>query len=295
MKKSILLAGLFLMAASCSSDESVNTVDGAESFAPVTVSVEGFSIAQGDIPVTRAATALADYSAIKFVTLAFYRSDGSEAYKHTQVKIDGTTYTTFGEFSCNLPLGSYTMVVLCNEGDNAITLSSPTSATYGEQKVMDTFAATQEVNITSNNAVSLTATLNRIITAIAVRSTDNRPNDVTQIRITYSGGDKSFNPSTGFAVNNNGFVCVLGFGSAGGSPTNIGSYLFLASDEQNVDVVVEMLNDDGDVLYRRSAENVPLKRNRVTSLTGTLFSNTGVSSSSFQVNKDWDTGYNMNF
>ena len=66
MKKSILLAGLFLMAASCSSDESVNTVDGAESFAPVTVSVEGFSIAQGDIPVTRAATALADYSAIKF-------------------------------------------------------------------------------------------------------------------------------------------------------------------------------------------------------------------------------------
>jgi len=294
MKKSILLAGLFLMAASCSSDESVNNLESADDFAPVTVRVDGFSVEQSDIPLTRA-TALNDFEFADVVTLAFYRSDGSEAYKHTQVRNDTNTFTTFGEFSCNLPLGSYTMVVLCNAGNNAITLSSPTSATYGEQKVMDTFAATQEVNITSNNAVSLTATLNRIITAIAVRSTDNRPNDVTQIRITYSGGDKSFNPSTGFAVNNNGFVCVLGFGSAGGSPTNIGSYLFLASDEQNVDVVVEMLNDDGDVLYRRSAENVPLKRNRVTSLTGTLFSNTGVSSSSFQVNKDWDPGYNMNF
>ena len=294
MKKSILLAGLFLMAASCSSDESVNTVDGAESFAPVTVSVEGFSVEQGDIPLTRATTALKDYEFAKFVTLAFYRSDGSEAYKHTQVKNDTNTFTTFGEFSCNLPLGSYTMVVLCNAGNNAITLSSPTSATYGENKVMETFATTQTVNITSNNAVNLSATLNRIISVVAVRSTDNRPNDVTQIRITYSGGDKSFNPTTGLAANNDGFECVLGFSKPAGSQTNIGSYLFLATDEQNVDVLVEMLNSNGDVLYSRSAQNVPLKRNRITTLTGTLFNNTSVSSS-FQVNEDWDTGYNMNF
>lgn len=282
------------MAASCSSDESVNTVDGAESFAPVTVSVEGFSVEQGDIPLTRATTALKDYEFAKFVTLAFYRSDGSEAYKHTQVKNDTNTFTTFGEFSCNLPLGSYTMVVLCNAGNNAITLSSPTSATYGENKVMETFATTQTVNITSNNAVNLSATLNRIISVVAVRSTDNRPNDVTQIRITYSGGDKSFNPTTGLAANNDGFECVLGFSKPAGSQTNIGSYLFLATDEQNVDVLVEMLNSNGDVLYSRSAQNVPLKRNRITTLTGTLFNNTSVSSS-FQVNEDWDTGYNMNF
>lgn len=283
------------MAASCSSDESVNTVENAEHFAPVTVSVEGFSVEQGDIPVTRATTPLASYSYAKFVTLAFYNSDGNEVYKHTQVKENDNTYTTFGEFSCNLPMGSYSMVVLCNAGNNAISLNSPTSATYGENNVMDTFAATKEVNITSNNAVSLTATLDRIVSAIAVRSTDNRPNDVTQIRITYSGGDKSFNPSTGFAVNNDGFICVLGFSGSGGNKTNIGSYLFLASDEQEVNVLVEMLNANGDVLYSRSAENVPLKKNRVTSLTGTLFSNTGVTSGSFLVNGDWNTEYDMSF
>ncbi len=293
MKNSILFAGLFLMAASCSSDESVNTVENAEYFAPVTVSVDGFSVEQGDIPVTRA-TALASYNSVKFVTLAFYRSDGSEAYKHTQVRDNTDTFTTFGEFSCNLPLGSYTMVVLCNAGNNTITLSSPTSATYGENKVMDTFAATQAVNITSNNAVHLSATLNRIISAIAVVSSDDRPNDVTQIRITYSGGDKSFNPTTGLAANNDGFECVLGFSKPAGSPTNIVSYLFLATDEQNVDVLVEMLNSNGDVLYSRSAQNVPLKRNRITTLTGTLFSNTGVTSS-FQVNGNWLTEHSVNF
>jgi len=292
MKKSILLAGLFLMAASCSSDESVNTVDGADDFAPVTVRVDGFSVEQSDIPLTRA-TALNEFKFADVVTLAFYRSDGSEAYKHTQVKNDTNTFTTFGEFSCNLPLGSYTMVVLCNAGNNAITLSSPTSATYGENKVMDTFAATQAVNITSNNAVELSATLDRIVSAVAVKSNDNRPEEVTQMRLTYSGGDKSFNPTTGLAANNNGFQCVLNFGDSTGK-TNLGGSLFLATDEQNVDILVEMLNSNGDVLYSRSAQNVPLKRNRVTSLTGTLFSNTGVSSS-FQVNAEWITGISVNF
>ena len=292
MKKSILLAGMFLMAASCSSDESVNTVDGADDFAPVTVRVDGFSVEQSDIPLTRA-TALNEFKFADVVTLAFYRSDGSEAYKHTQVKNDTNTFTTFGEFSCNLPLGSYTMVVLCNAGNNAITLSSPTSATYGENKVMDTFAATQAVNITSNNAVELSATLDRIVSAVAVKSNDNRPEEVTQMRLTYSGGDKSFNPTTGLAANNNGFQCVLNFGDSTGK-TNLGGSLFLATDEQNVDILVEMLNSNGDVLYSRSAQNVPLKRNRVTSLTGTLFSNTGVSSS-FQVNAEWITGISVNF
>lgn len=280
------------MAASCSSDESVNNLESADDFAPVTVRVDGFSVEQSDIPLTRA-TALNEFKFADVVTLAFYRSDGSEAYKHTQVKNDTNTFTTFGEFSCNLPLGSYTMVVLCNAGNNAITLSSPTSATYGENKVMDTFAATQAVNITSNNAVELSATLNRIISAIAVISSDVRPNDVTHIRITYSGGDKSFDPTTGLAANNNGFQCVLNFGDSTGK-TNLGGSLFLATDEQNVDILVEMLNSNGDVLYSRSAQNVPLKRNRVTSLTGTLFSNTGVSSS-FQVNAEWITGISVNF
>ena len=281
------------MAASCSNDESVNTVESADYYAPVTVKVDGFSVEQGDIPVTRA-TALESYGSVKFVTLAFYKSDGTEAYKHTQVRDNEDTFTTFGEFSCNLPMGSYNMVVLCNEGSNAITLSSPTSATYGDNIVMDTFAATQAVNITSNNAVNLSATLNRIVSAVVVKSSDNRPNDVTRMRITCSGGDKSFNPNTGLAIEDNGFVRVLNFSSSAGSPTNIGIYLFLATDEQEVDVTVEMLNANGDVLFSRSAENVPLKRNRITSLTGTLFSNTGVMSS-FQVNGSWLTEQSVNF
>lgn len=281
------------MAASCSSDESVNNLESADDFAPVTVRVDGFSVEQSDIPLTRA-TALSTYNSVKFVTLAFYKSDGSEAYKHTQVRDNTDTYTTFGEFSCNLPIGSYTMVVLCNDGNNEITLSSPTSATYGSNIVMDTFVDTQEVNIANNNAVSLNVILDRIVSAVAVRSTDNRPNDVKKMRITYSGGDRSFDPSTGLAATNNGFNCVLNFNGSGGTTTNLGGSLFLATDEQNIDILVEMLNENNEVLYSRSAQNVPLKRNRVTSLTGTLFSNTGVSSS-FQVNAEWISGISVNF
>ena len=55
-----------------------------------------------------------------------------------------------------------------------------------------------------------------------------------------------------------------------------------------------MLNENNEVLYSRSAQNVPLKRNRITTLTGTLFNNTGVTSS-FQVNEEWLTGHSVNF
>ena len=58
----------FLFAA-CSKD-SVNN-ESEQVFAPVTVRVDGFSIAQGEFPTTRG-TAIADYSSVKAITLAFY-------------------------------------------------------------------------------------------------------------------------------------------------------------------------------------------------------------------------------
>lgn len=54
---------------------------------------------------------MADYDGVKAITLAFFNGT-TEVYKTTQFRADNTTYTTFGEFDCTLPMGSYTMVVL---------------------------------------------------------------------------------------------------------------------------------------------------------------------------------------
>lgn len=298
MKKLFLMAGFVLLTASCSNDESLDSSvnsSNEQAQAQVTVRVDGFSISQGDIPATRAED-VSTYTNVKFLTLAFYKSDGTEVFKHTQERGNLEDGETFGEFSTSLMYGSYTMVVLANAGNNAITFTSLTSATYGDANPMDTWAYTQEVNITDNTAVELSAILERIVAALAVRSTDNRPAEVTHTRITYAAGGKSFNPTSGLAISNTGFSLSMAYqASSIGTTTYVGGFLFLTNDEQMMDVTIETLDAEGAVLFSKTVKNVPLERNRQTTLTGAIYSGTGISASGFQVNTDLVIAHNINF
>ena len=293
----LMMAALCLMTLSCSNEEQdVQKQTSENVLVPVTVHVDGFSVSQEDFPATRATTDVGEYNGVKALTLAFYKSDGTEVFKHTQLRDDNTTFTTFGDFTCYLPRENYTMVVIANGGDNAVTLTNKTSATYGENRVMDTFAASKAVNITSTNVVNVTATLNRIVSAVAVQSTDNRPVGVTSIRLTYSKGGKSFNPTTGLATSNTGFVNLMGLSGNPGSTTYLGGYLFLATDEQEMNVTIETLDADGAVLFSKTVNNVPLKRNQVTKLTGAIYTlDARVTASSFLISDGWLTENNVSF
>ena len=298
-------AAFMLLAASCSNDESLDSsvnLSSEQGLAPVTVSVSGFAVEQGDFPgtgepqgtraVTRAQS-VSDYANVKFLTLAFYKSDGTEVFKQTQNRDDDATFDTFGEFSTSLPMGSYTMVVVANGGSNVPTLTSATSATYGENVVGETFVKSQEVNITSTEAVNLNATLDRIVTCIAVNSTDGRTEEAKKLRITTTAGSRSFNPTTGLATVNSGITAMITLPEAVGTVTKSASLLFLAADEQTADVTIETLDADENVLFSKTVENVPLKRNRWTILTGAMYQTTAAGT--FSVNTDWLTNENMNF
>ena len=293
MKKILSIAGMLLLFAACS-NESVNEVIN-DALVPVKVHVSGFSVSQEELPTTRAAQNVADYTGVKAVTLAFYNGS-TEVLKATQLKEDASTYTTFGDFDCTLPMGSYTMVVIARghtEGD-VFTLTSPTEAAYTGDHSRETFAATQAVNITNTSAVELSATLDRIIAKLQVLSTDGKTANATNVRMTFAAGGKSFNPTTGLATANTGFANTVPISAAVGSPSNSTSYVFLASDEQDIDVTIDALDADGAVLFSKTVENVPFKRNRLTKLTGAMYTNDAVSTT-FQVETAWLTDYNMNF
>ena len=294
----MMAAMVLVLSASCTSEqfeEVSNPEVSVAEMAPVTVSVNGFSLSQESFARTRA-TSVSDYSSIKALTLAFYKSDtGEEVYKHTQQRDVPTTYTTFGEFSTSLSIGSYKMVVVANGGSNTVTLTSPTSATYGEGRVRDTFAATQSVNITNSSANNLSATLDRVVSALGVAPTDERPESVTQMRLTYSAGGKSFSPTSGLATSNSGFVDVIQLSGYETEVTYFGSYLFLSADNQTMNVTIETLDADNNVLFTKTINDVPFLRNRVTKLTGAIYSTASVSASSFLVNTDWMTANEINF
>ena len=302
MFKNMFFAAFVLLAATSCSNESVNgaenAVESQQVLAPVTVTVSGFAVSQEEFSggTTRAAQDAAEYSGVKSLTLAFYRG-ATETYKVTQTKDALDADDTFGEFSLSLPMGSYMMVVIghgINTGEPAITLTNPTSATFGDKPVRETFVTTQTVNISNTDAVDISATLNRVVSKLKVVSSDTRTNPAYSVRMTFAAGGKSFNPTTGLATVNTGFSNAIDISYAVGSASQSNSYLFLATDEQTMDVTIETLDEDGNAVFSKLVEDVPFKRNRVTKLTGAMYTNNSVSGG-FQVETDWLDEYDDTF
>lgn len=299
MKKIFLWASLCLFAVSCSNEtiESDNGVTNAEKvLAPVTVRVNGFSVTQEEMAsggTTRAAQTAASYTGVGAIDLAFY-SGGTEVYKHTQLRDDNTTFTTFGEFSCNLPIGTYTMVAIARgyfDGD-VLTMTSPTAAGYTSERPRETFCASQSVTVTAAGA-DASVTMNRIITQLNIISTDQISSGVAKIRTTYGGGSKSFDPTSGLATDDNGFSLTNNPAVQNGH-LGICNFAFLATDEETMTITIEALDADNHVLFTKSVPGVPLKRNRKTTLTGAIFT-ASASSAAFQVETAWIEGNTVNF
>lgn len=291
-----LLLGTVVTLTSCTASEEVSTpVD--QTLVPVTIQVSDFAMTVEDMgSATRTVEDAADYAGVKVMTLAFYASDGTEVLKQTQERADATTYTTFGHFSCNLPIGSYTMVVIgrgLSNGDE-FTLTSPTAAAYTSEKVRETFSATQAVTVTSTTPLNLNVTLSRVVAELKVVSTDGRSADITKIRTTYSAGGKTFSPTTGLATTNTGFSVTNNPSSAVGAAISVYSFLFLASDTQTMDITLEALDANDQVLITKVVNDVPLQRNKKTTLQGALFT-PGSSAASFSLSTDWLTETTVNF
>lgn len=300
------MALMGMLAASCNqSDEQFEMSAEAEQLlSPVTVCVNDFSISQGEIPdasggatqgATRA-TAVGEYSGVKVLTLAFYDGE-TEVYKTTQLKESMPEGATFGHFRLDLPLGSYTMVVLgyVLYDDDELTLTSPTQAEYTGGCPRETFAATQAVNITNTSSVELNAMLERIVAQLKVISLDKRTDNVEKVRMTFMEGGKRFSPTSGLATLNKGFCNTVGISTAVGARSGSISNIFLASDEQEMNVTIETLDAEGNTVFSTVVEDVPFKRNRITKLTGSIYPTAASVSGSFSVSTDWLPAHEMTF
>ena len=297
-----LFAAMMLLAAmSCSNESEENVSDAqvvSDNPVPVRVHVDGFSVTQGEFEataLTRAATAPASNEGVKAITLVFYTSDGTkQKYCSTQLKEDASTYETFGSFSLPLPAGSYKMIVLGYNSDYPVVFNSMTDVVFGEDKSRETFCYTRDVTIEEGTPVDLTATLDRIVTRLNVQSTDNRTAEATQVRISLSKGGRGFNPITGFATSDAGFVNVATTSTAVGATTRSTINFFITEEDETMDVTIETLDDSDNVLFSKVVTGVPFRRNRTTVLTGAMY-HFGDAAGAFTLETEWDTNYNKDF
>ena len=285
MKIATIMA-LVLLITSCKKEENVVVTTAGK--AEVVVKMSSFSASMDDcdsVWTSGTKDAVAAYSGVKAVTLAFFKADGTQQYSSTQLRADASTYSTFGEFSLSLPLGSYTMVALGYGSEQPITLGGATEAVFTADRVRETFVVSQAVNVSNTNPLTLNAELSRVVSKALVRSTDTRISGVDSVRVTFAAGGKGVNPQTGLATSNNGLVNCVVTTSAVGAVSNTVSYLFLASNLDTMNVTVEALRTDGSVYSTRTVSDVPLQRNRVTVLRGPLYSN--ASGAGFTVSTGW--------
>ena len=290
-----VVAMLLLAATSCSNDFE-NSVVTPQASAPVTVRVDGFTQSLEDFSggSHRAASSVASYANVKAITLAFYDVNGVEQCKMEQLRDDNTTYTTFGEFSCNLPIGSYTLVAIARGlmSNDVFTLNSPVEAVYGSL-TRETFAGTKAVVVSSTSPQNQNILLNRICAKLQIEATDVLPANVVRLRTTYEQGSKTFSPTTGFATDNNGFSIINSPGVAAGNKVTIANYAFLTDNTQTMDITLETLDADDNVVFSQVVHDVPFKRNRVTKLRGALFS--ASVAPAIQLETSWEDEEVVNF
>ena len=277
----LFVAAMLLLMTSCNQEEDNKTL------VPIHVNTNGFNVTQEDFEPTRAATTADDYTNVNAIILAFYQGN-TEIKRLSQLRDAMAEGENFGEFNLYLPIGNYTMLVVAystNE-NSPFTLTSLTEAAFTGLRVKDTFVATQTVNVTSGNPLALSATLNRIVSQLTVTSTDGKAPNADKLRMTLSGGSKAFNPSTGLATDNHGFDNAVTITKDAGQVTSSATMLFLSEDTQNIDVTIDVLDAQSNVITHKVITNVPFKRNKVTLLTGVLYSSS-TSVSPIQLNADW--------
>lgn len=278
----LIIAALF--ASSCSKDRSNAVV-------PVNVNVADFAISQSDYPA-KDASSVASYANVKAITLAFFDENGNQQYVNTQLRADASTYETFGNFSLNLPIGSYTMEVLGYANEQAATCNSMTEWVFTPDKVRETFAASQTVTIPNTTTpVDVSATLNRVVPRLEIITTDPVPEAVKGVRITYAAGGGGINPITGLSSTNAGYTYLIANPTTFEGISKLRSHLFIATDQQTMTVTLDALDADGNSVSHKVVPNAPFQRNKVTKLTGALYS--ADVTGNFTINTAWITDTNI--
>ena len=90
------------------------------------------------------------------------------------------------------------------------------------------------MTVTSTTPLDLDVTLNRIVAALDLFSTDGRSASATKIRTTFAKGGKAFNPITGLATSDTGFSQINNLSAAVGSTINVRAFPFLVTDEETM-------------------------------------------------------------
>lgn len=294
--KALLLLSLVALF-SCSSDEDATTATELE---PTTVNVTFTGLDISITPDQKANSPLrasAMQSGVTRIAFKVFDATGKEVY--SEDKKYGSD-NDFDHVVCPLHVGKYTFVAVAHKSkplDSPVaTVTSADESLLTESYVPKlVFAKTMDVTVAGNTTQNVTMEFGkRITTSFNLKVTDAYPDEVTKVRLTANSSKPkattpfAFSPATGFAPSDlsytNTIIRAENLSSFTGK--DIGLNFFLTSDEQKMDIVIDMLNDANEVLYTRTLSNLTFRRHTTTRATGLFFTASTTTTFDFDMEDD---------
>ena len=190
----------------------------------------------------------------------------------------------------NLTYGHHDVKFIASKGSEP----SLTATALSWGRVKDTFVLDYPVDVVASSNGNRAPELKRAVSGIKLVMSDAVPTNAKEIQIT---ADRSLSlalPTLAAAALGETTV-TMAFPSAwvGTKNNDASTYTLCPSDEFTTDVSVKVIATDNSVISDFTIEDVELKKNRITTLTGEVFGR----GSGFQVSIDdtWEEGVNVNF
>lgn len=246
----------------------------------VTIKVNALQTALMDVTSTDTrATPLSQGA--DFLTVAFVDSKGTIANTITQTatlpKEGSSTGETvanadFGKVSLMLKYGIYKVIIVANKkapNADALKVISESRVETTRGKVTDTFYYMGDLTVEANTASNFSVSLSRAVALFGLIA-DDKPDDVTRLVVTMTGGSNIFNPSTGFGAEKK--TQVSEFDVSASNTIRVGLYTFLTTAAGTVNVTVVAYDASGKIVCEREFIDVEMSRNYRTYFEGNLFS-----------------------
>lgn len=294
-----LLGAFVLMGLVACSSEVASISDEEVASVPVEVTFTGFDVSVlPEAPKKVRSRATADAAGVTRIAFkVFDLITGKEVL--STVKSKGTDVDDFNRVKCHLPIGAYNFVAVTHRAKTTESLAadivSTTKATISEKTLPKEVYATIKDNVIVDNNTTKEVVINfgkRVTSSFYLNITDTFPANVKKLEIVLNplhdvaSAPYTFNPTTGLLPEAQTFQAEVNRPENGKFSFPIRFQILLASAEQTMDVVINMKDEKGEVLYTRTLHDVSFKQHRVTEAKGTFFSSDVTGSFDFDIQDD---------
>lgn len=280
----------------CSSES--NSVD-ENGLVPVQVTFSGLDVSV--VPDgSRGLTTRAMVSGAKVDRIAFtvFNAKGEKVYS---VVNENPKADDFDKVKCLLHIGTYKFVAVAHKAktaeSKAAVITSPTEATLGEANVPScVYSKVTNVTVSGNTTQSVNIEFGkRITSSFELNVTDDYPDEIENVEIILNpskdqaANPYASNPSTGCAASAltyNASFNRKSFSVTSFTGKTLSISLLLTSEEQKMNVTINMKNSDGITLYTRTLNDVTFRQHTSTIAKGTFFSSQVSGSFTFDTTDD---------